>query len=218
MRTRFLIFLLTATLSVFAQDDAISSTVFSLTPRGNKDVRVNGLAIGAGLNISEHNTIKQINGLNIEVNPLSLLIVMFDDPSRRGFSESATATINGISIGTGHSNQNEDIAYNGLEVSLFNTSHSCNGISINGIYNYATNMNGIHVTSLLNYSKNANGLFLSFSNYSEKSNGLQIGFLNTAETFKGIQIGILNKTKNQKGLQIGFWNINSKRSTPFLNW
>ncbi|WP_345092832.1 LA_2272 family surface repeat-containing protein [Flavobacterium chungnamense] len=218
MKKRFLIFLFLVSLSVFSQNDSISSTVFSLTPRSNKDIRVNGIAIGLGINMGDENTLSKINGLNIEINPLSIFILMFDDPSRRGFSESSTATINGISLSSGHSNQNEDIVYNGLQFSLFSTSHSCNGISLNGFYNYATNMNGVHGSFLLNYSKKSNGLFVSFSNYSEINNGLQIGVFNKTENFYGVQLGVINKTKKQKGLQIGLWNINSKRSMPFLNW
>lgn len=218
MNKRFLIFLFLVSLSVFSQNDSISSTVFSLTPRSNKDLRVNGIAIGLGINMGDENTLSQINGLNIEINPLSILILMFDDPSRRGFSESSTATISGISLSSGHSNQNEDIVYNGLQLSLFSAGHSCNGISLNGFFNYATNMNGIHGSFLLNYSKKSNGLFVSFSNYSEINNGLQVGVFNKTENFYGVQLGVINKTKKQKGLQIGLWNINSKRSMPFLNW
>lgn len=218
MKKRFLIFLFLVSLSVFSQNDSISSKVFSLTPRSNKDIKVNGIAIGLGISMGDENTLSQINGLNIEINPLSIFILMFDDPSRRGFSESSTATINGISLSSGHSNQNEDILYNGLQLSLFSTSHTCNGISLNGFYNYATNMNGIHGSLFCNYSKKSNGLFVSLSNFSENNNGLQVGIFNKTENFYGVQLGVINKTKKQKGLQIGLWNINSKRSMPFLNW
>lgn len=221
MKKIFLLSMLIIALNSEGQErknDSLCTTIFSLTPRTSKELKVNGIAIGAGLNISENNSIQKINGLNIEVNPLSLLILMFADPEREGFSDSPTVFVNGLSIGTGHSNQNEDIAYSGLEISLFNASHSCNGVSVNGIYNYASKLNGIHISTLLNYSKNANGLFVSISNHSEKMNGFQLGVINYADDFKGLQIGVFNRSKQQKGLQIGFWNINAKRSMPFINW
>jgi hypothetical protein len=236
MKTNFLILFLASFLFGFSQEnvnqDSLKTTVFSLTPRTKKVQQVNGLAIGIGYDIGENNTVKKVNGLNIEINPFTLLYFMFDDPSRRGFPKESTVKINGLSLGTGHSNQNENVAYSGLSVSLINSGFSCNGFSINGLYNYSTKMNGLHVSGFGNISQNMNGLGVSFSNNSEKLNGMQVGIFNDADYFnglqmgiynkstkyKGIQIGLVNKTNSQKGLQLGFWNINNKRSFPFLNW
>lgn len=218
MKTRFFVFLIAFSVNVFCQQDTIHSTIFSLTPRSSKKLCVNGLAMGAGVNISENNSIQKINGVSIEINPFSILILMFDDPLRYGFSNTSSVCINGLSIGTGHSNHNEAIAYSGLTISLFNSGYSCNGISVNGIYNWSTNLNGMHISALSNYSKKANGLCISFSNYSEHMNGLQLGITNHTISFQGIQLGVFNRTKQQKGLQIGFWNSNAKRSMPFINW
>lgn len=217
MKAKFLFLLMMFTLNGFTQNDT-KTTFFSITPRSSGNLKVNGLALGLGLNMSENNSIKSVNGMNIEVNPLSIFILMFDDPSRRGFQETPTLHVNGLNIGTGHSNMNEDIAYSGISISLFNAGYSCNGISINGIYNYSTKLNGLHLSLLSNDSKFANGMFVAFSNNSQQLNGIQIGVLNNSQSFKGIQIGIINKCKTQKGLQIGFWNSNNKRSMPFLNW
>jgi hypothetical protein len=236
MKTKFLIFFMGTFFCGFSQEnfnqDSLKTVAFSVTPRAKKVQQVNGMAIGVGYDLSERNTIKKVNGLNVELNPFTLLYLMFDDPSRRGFPEESTIKVNGLSIGTGHSNQNEDVAYSGVSVSLLNSGFSCNGISVTGIYNYATKMNGLHVSGFGNHSKNMNGLSLSMSNSSEKLNGIQIGLFNDADYFngiqigifnasskyKGIQIGLINKTKSQKGLQFGFWNINNKRSSPFINW
>jgi hypothetical protein len=235
MKTNFLILFLTSFFCAFSQEvskDSLKTVVFSFTPRTKKVEKVNGLAIGLGYDMFENSKITEVNGINLEVNPFTLLYLMFDDPSRRGFPEEATVKINGLSIGTGHSNQNDDVAYSGLSISLINSGFSNNGISINGFRNYVTNMNGLHVSGFGNFSKNMNGLSLSLTNTSENGNGIQIGLLNGAANFngiqiglfnesskyRGVQIGLVNKTKSQKGLQLGFWNINNKRSFPFLNW
>lgn len=236
MKAKFSILFLMITCYGFSQDfivqDSLKTVVFSLTPRSKKVQTVNGLAVGLGYDLFENSKIKKVNGLNLEFNPLDILIVMFDDPSRRGFAEESTLKINGLSIGTGHSNQNEDVAFSGVTVSVFNSGYSSNGISVNGFYNYSTKMNGLHITGLYNASKSMNGLSISFGNETEKLNGMQLGVLNNADyfngfqlglinkssKFKGIQIGIVNKCKSQKGLQIGFWNSNQKRSFPFINW
>lgn len=235
-KANFLILFLLSFFCGFSQEevsqDNLKTTVFSLTPRTRKVQQVNGLAIGLGYDIDANSTIKKVNGLNVEINPFTLLYFMFDDPTRRGFPEKSTMKINGLSIGTGHSNQNEDVTYSGLSVSLINTGFSCNGISVNGFYNYSTKMNGLHVSGIANVSKKMNGLGLSLSNSSEKLNGIQIGVFNDANYFngiqmgiynnsseyKGVQIGLINKTKSKNGLQLGFWNINNKRSFPFINW
>jgi len=218
MKIKILVVLLVFSATVFAQQDHLKTTLFSFTPKTNGVQEVNGLAIGLGLNMSEKNSIQKINGLNIEINPLSIFILMFDDPERRGLLNPPTVSVNGLSIGTGHSNMNENIAYSGVAISLFNAGYSCNGISVNGICNYTSQLNGIHLSGISNMSKSANGMFVAFSNYSENMNGIQIGFLNKTQNFNGLQIGIFNKSTTQKGIQIGFWNSNKKRSMPFINW
>ncbi|MDI1318231.1 hypothetical protein [Flavobacterium sp.] len=236
MKTNFIIFFLASFFCGFSQEnvrqDSLKTVVFSLTPRTKKVQQINGLTIGLGYDLFPNSTIKKVNGLNLEINPFTILYLMFDDPTRRGFPEESSVKINGLSIATGHSNQNEDVAYSGWSVSLINSGFSCNGISVNGFYNYSTELNGLHISGFGNISRNMNGLSISFSNDSENLNGIQIGLLNNSDCFngiqmgifnqsskyKGIQIGLVNKTKGQKGFQVGFWNINNKRSFPFLNW
>ncbi|MEC4049280.1 hypothetical protein OX284_007545 [Flavobacterium sp. SUN046] len=219
MITRFLMLLIVVSQSLNAQHDSIAVSLFSLTPRTNKTIIVDGIALGAGINMAQNNSITKVNGLNLEINPFSIFLYLYDDSSRRGFSESATVAVNGLSIGTGHSNQNESIAYSGVMVSFFNVGHSCSGISFNVTHNYVTRLDGLHLSMLYNYSKESNGMMIGLiSNYSETMNGVQVGVFNQAGSFKGVQIGLVNKSKKQKGLQIGFWNSNNKRSMPFINW
>jgi len=223
-------FLLVTTFS-FCQNVSTGSdlkaTFFSLTPRNHKVDKVNGMALGVGLDVFEAGTLKTVNGLNVELNPLGILYFMFANPS--GFSEEANATINGLHISTGNINNTQT---NGLAISFLNIGHASNGISLNGFSTHVTQLNGLHISGFFNSSKLAKGCFISLFNASESCNGFQSGLFNHSTIFKGVQIGVVNGSENtvgvqiglfnlskkHKGLQIGFWNINNKRSMPFINW
>lgn len=218
MKNLFLFCMLLFSIVAFSQSDTLKSTFLSVTPRSQNVEQVNGIAIGAGVNMSQNNTIEKINGLNIEINPLSLFVMLLADPTKTSPSIDDKVVVNGLSIGTGHSIMNASVVYSGIQISMFNTGLGCNGISINGVYNYVETMNGFHVSGISNTAVTANGMFLSFANHSDTMNGFQLGVINSSEYFKGLQIGVYNKTNKQKGLQIGFWNSNGKRSMPFINW
>lgn len=220
------IFLLTNI--IFSQNNlGFKTTVFSFTPKNENIEQVDGLTIGLGLDAFNEGSIQKINGLNLEVNPLSLLYLMFANPKH--FTNEYHTTVNGLHVSTGSIS---NLKTNGLAVSFLNIGHAANGVSINGMYTHITKLNGFHVSGLGNYSKIANGLFISASNDSELCYGSQLGLFNSSETFKGLQIGVVNRSedtigvqiglfnlsKKYKGLQIGFWNINNKRSMPFINW
>ncbi len=202
-------------------------TFFSFTPQAKHAKIVNGMTFGLGLEAFEGSTIPKVNGLNLEINPLSPLIFLFANP--HGFEENITSKVNGISISTGNIGAAK---INGVCISFLNFGHTINGLSLNASYNYNTNLRGLHISTFFNISENGEGLFLAFSNSSQKLmggqigvfnrgdsfNGFQIGILNKSDSFKGIQLGLFNNTKKQKGIQIGLWNTNSKRSMPILNW
>ena len=212
--------------------DSLKTRIISFSPSKNDVDKVNGLVIGLGLAFNEGVDFRIVNGINLEINPLSPLFMMFADPIRHGFYEIKGTVLNGLNISTGNYSGSDCVAINGISATLFNDSFSVNGISINGFYNYATKLNGVHVSFASNYSKKANGLFLSISNFSETgtnlqigvfnksllANGIQLGLFNKSEKYCGVQIGLFNKTKSIKGVQLGFWNSNSKRSLPFLNF
>ncbi|WP_438966222.1 LA_2272 family surface repeat-containing protein [Flavobacterium sp.] len=199
---------------------------FAFTP--NQIEKVNGLALGLSLEGSDQIKLKQkVNGLNLEVNPLSVLIVLFADP--RGFSKTESCVVNGLHISSGNLS---DSKINGVALTTFNINHSINGFSINGIYSYAKELNGFHISGISNMCETANGVTIAFFNESESMKGFQLGAFNQAKVLsgfqlglynnsfasKGLQIGLINVSKKHKGLQIGLWNINHKRSMPFINW
>jgi hypothetical protein len=236
MKSKILLLLTIISFKSFAQDslavkkDSLKTTFFSFTPKTKNVGKVNGLTIGAGLNsfLFEGGSIKKVNGLNIEINPLSSLI--FLAPKEPDLPEEATYKINGINLSTG----NLESSINGLNIiGFYNIGYKTNGITTCLFINYTTYLNGIHFSGMTNSAVRSNGIKVSLlSNYSQKMNGLQFAFSNEAEIlkgisvgvfnkstdFKGIQLGVFNKTNKNKGLQLGFWNINNKRSMPFINW
>jgi hypothetical protein len=227
-----LLSILLVSVSCFAQQtDTLKTTVFSFTPVSKKIDRVNGLALGVGLAL-ELKPAKPVtvNGLNLEINPLSPLIVLFLDPDYK-YNDAPVATVNGLHISTGGFMRNA--ALNGLGIALYSIGAKSNGMSITGIYNANRVMNGLHISGMVNSSQTARGLFIATFNYSENFGGLMLGGYNRADYFKGlslgvanvdykemsgVQIGLFNRSKKVTGLQIGLWNINEKRSLPFINF
>lgn len=255
MKTKILMLMAMIAFKSFSQDsltvnkDSLKTRMFCFTPKFKNVDKVNGLTIGAGLRLrpfGKNNCITKVNGLNIEINPLAPIMVLFADPSRIKFDKKSAITINGINMSTG--SVSETLKINGFSASLFMIYHTNNGISAAALYNYSCTSNGIQIALLGNGAEKINGIqiggfgngadrfnglqFAFIANDSEKMNGMQMAFFNNADTFNGvqlgvfnyattytgIQLGIFNKSDKYKGLQLGFWNINSKRSMPFLNW
>ena len=79
------------------------------------------------------------------------------------------------------------------------------GVSINGGISSVIEMTGVQITGLSNTTKEFKGVVIS-------------GLANRAIRGRGLQVGLLNHCKNLKGIQLGLWNVNSKRSLPFINW
>jgi hypothetical protein len=226
MKKIILLFLITG--FTFSQNNSgYKAVLFSLTPKNKIINQVDGLAIGLGLDVFNEGSIKKVNGLNLEVNPIAVLYLMFANPTN--FTKEPNAIINGLHFSTGNI---QNIKVNGLSVSFLNIGHAANGSSINLMYSHATKLNGLHISGLSNSSESSTGMFVSFFNSSNYCNGLQIGLSNYGEYLEGVQLGLINKSeksigvqiglfnfsKIQKGLQIGFWNVNNKRSMPFINW
>lgn len=237
MKNKIAIIILFFSLNTFSQEnlntkiDSTVTRVFSFTPRSRIVSKVNGFAFGLGINsmFTDSNSIKQVNGLNVEINPIPLLVMFFVDPDKMYWTEDSDFILNGLNISTGNFN---NAKINGLTISGLNVNHTNNGFSINGFYNYSKNLNGLHISGLVNFSESSNGLFVALLNDSENFNGLQIGVFNKSVNSNGLQIGVFNNTtkhigiqiglfnisKNKSGLQLGFWNINGKRSLPILNF
>jgi hypothetical protein len=94
-----------------------------------------------------------------------------------------------------------------------------NGLLISVLGTFTDQVNGISISLWMSMGKKVNGLSfnLLWNLYSE-INGVSFGLVNYAGAIKGIQIGLINKTKEIRGFQFGLWNINEKRSLPFINW
>ena len=230
MKTLFKILLLLFTLTSYAQKtNTMRSQIFSLSPVSSKVYNVNGMTFGIG-HIFTEKLPKKVNGLNVEVNPLTPLILMFQDWERVD-NDSLKMTMNGLHLSTG--GFSGGVKLNGVGISVYNVSYASNGFSITGFYNVAKHLNGLHISGLYNGADTAKGVFVAavndvndfkgarigIFNNSIDTSGLSIGIININKAeMRGVQIGLYNKTTKCKGLQIGVWNVNSKRSFPFINW
>ncbi|KOS07758.1 hypothetical protein AM493_18155 [Flavobacterium akiainvivens] len=220
-------------ITAFAQQaDTLQTRFFSLTPTPRRIDRVNGLAIGFGGSLS--NTPTMFNGVNIEVNPLTPLILIFLDPAKIlvADNEKVMRTVNGLHLAAGGFMDGDD--FNGLGISVFSITNKTNGLTISALYNVSRQLHGVHISGLSNSAHiEGSGLFIAALNNGKKFSGVQIGGFNTAEYFKGVsigiantctgemnglQIGLINKAKKCNGLQIGLLNQNDRGTMPFINW
>ena len=95
---------------------------------------------------------------------------------------------------------------NGLQIGLINLENTTvNGLDINASGSFDSKINGVTISLVMNRHYVMNGLTIApIANYDTKC--------------KGVQIGLINSSRQLKGFQIGLWNINQKRSLPFVNW
>lgn len=227
-----LIILLLPFVALGQQADSKKWTPFSFTPVGQNTYRVHGMALGLGVGFpSEGKAEVTVNGLNLEINPLAPLYMLFFDPSRVN-RDSVYTRVNGLHISTAGLIGNARL--NGLGVSLFNAGSVSNGVNVSVMYNDNKVLNGLHIAILGNYAEErGNGLLIGLTNSGEKYNGAMLGLFNNGGTVRGLtigltnivtvemtglQIGIFNRTTKCRGLQVGLWNVNEKRSLPFINW
>lgn len=105
---------------------------------------------------------------------------------------------------------------NGLNISAGNKFNNFNGLSVTVLGTIIDHQNGLSV-GIYNANNDLAGSTIGIYNQSYQLNGLHLGIFNQTRINRGLQIGVLNKS-NSKGFQLGLWNINNKRSMPFLNW
>jgi len=222
--------LLLFSLTGFAQrSDGLRGQIFSFSPASYKVEKVNGMALGIG-HFWTKNMPCKINGLNIEVNPVSPILFLFQDPDYVE-NDSLRMTMNGLHLSTG--GFAGGIKLNGAGVSLYNVNYATNGFTVNGLYNVSKTLNGLHISGLYNVADKARGMLVAGANDVADFGGFRIGIYNKSVTtaglnigvvnlnkegMHGLQIGVFNRTGKCKGLQIGLWNSNNKRSLPFINW
>ncbi|MGV3461272.1 MAG: hypothetical protein ACO1N9_12545 [Flavobacterium sp.] len=195
--------------------------IFSFTPIAKDVSQVNGLAFGIGHSTAglwrdddEFRPVT-VNGLNIEVNPLTPFILLFADPAKVN-NDKPLIVNNGVYLAVGGMRGNAVI--NGLSVAVFDVTVKNNGIGINALYNVSKELNGIHISGLANAAENSGaGLMIAPFNRAGDYKGLQLGLSNKATGASWVQIGLFNKSAG-RGFQMGLWNINGKRSLPFINF
>ena len=185
---------------------------------------------GLNLGIFDDYQKQKITGMNIQLNPITLIYLLAPKEIEVPKEGDETVSINGIHISTGGMMGGK--ALNGLGLSMYHVAQETNGVTLTGFNNNSGKLNGVHISGLSNSAEQANGLSISLSNEAEKLNGIQIGLVNELGTgnglqiglynrstkLKGAQIGLINKTKNKKGFQLGFWNKNAKRTLPLINF
>ena len=235
MKKLFLLLLVFGFSKMVAQDTiryATHSQIFSLSPISKRVDKVNGLVVGVGHYSNQYIDKQTINGINIEANPMALVLPLFvfhipeiisdnkiniDKDSLQVVRVEKTKPLiqmNGLNISTGFFITSANV--NGLSISSFNKINKMNGINITGLGMQSDVLNGFSL-SPYNGTNQLNGVTIGLFNETYTLKGLQVGFYNYSATNSGIQIGVFNMSKS-RGFQLGLWNINSKRSMPFINW
>lgn len=248
MRTSVLMVLLFVLQSANAQDSIndilfepikTHTQVFSLSPISKKVDKVNGLVFGVGHVANKRVTRQTINGLNIEANPAPAVgafwafLAIMELPNvikanrvpdsiknTEGYLKIQNLTttphlkVNGINLSTGCFFTTTSM--NGLNISTGNKFNHFNGLSITALGTIAGKQYGLAI-GMYNANNTLKGSTIGVFNQSYNLKGLHIGVFNKTKHNYGLQVGILNKS-NSKGLQLGLWNVNNKRSMPFINW
>lgn len=188
------IFITCLLITLFTQAQNTTRSIVEFSP--SKATKVNGLSIKYWY-VEDLNYTKQINGIELGLNPISVFMPFlttihslnpFEIDAPPPLSGELNKVVNGLQFSIGNL---EKTKVNGLEINLSGGINTItNGISISPNINKHYSMRGISIAPLGNMDN----------------------------SFRGIQIGLVNKTNNSKGIQIGLWNVNEKRSLPFINW
>ncbi|WP_261511136.1 LA_2272 family surface repeat-containing protein [Chryseobacterium paludis] len=221
MKTMIFLIISAFTSTVLYAQDSLAvlgnkTKLIAFTPLKKNIKKVDGIAVGMGDAFDDYKgNMRRINGINLEPNPVGLVIWMFFDPSRTANTE-PHLVVNGLNIsGAGYG---RSISHNGVSVSLYNYGDTVQGLSIGGLTTDIDKGSGVVISGLGISSKELNGISISVFNDADELKGMQIGVHNRVDNMKGIQMGLINKSNKMKGLQIGFWNKNGKRSLPFINF
>lgn len=225
MKTKlFLIIAIIFNSLMFCQDSLKANEqevrIIAVTPLNYDITKVNGLAIGLGFDPKylfkddDLTEIQKVNGLNLEVNPLGLMYLLFYNPPRAQDEE--LIKVNGLNISS--AGYLRGVSHNGVSVSLYNYGHTMNGV-MGSLSSFDIEKGkGIFIAPLSVSSKEMKGLSFSAVNDTEILRGFQIGLVNRNIDGKGLQFGLVNRSSKMKGLQIGFWNKNGKRTLPLINF
>lgn len=221
MKTKLLLISILFSAILFGQDsvqiEKNETRFIAFTPLSKKIDKVNGLAIGVGMDdilllISPK---KIINGLNVDINPLGFLLFCFYDTSK---IQNTTDVLqqNGLNISLAGPLRNQ--SNNGINLSMYNYGNKMTGVSVAAVGNVVEELNGVFISVMGNYAEKGSGLTIAAFNEVKEFNGAQIGVVNISNNAKGIQIGLINKNTKGRNFQIGFWNKNAKRTVPIINF
>ncbi|UIR57407.1 hypothetical protein LZQ00_06210 [Sphingobacterium sp. SRCM116780] len=195
---------------------AQQTKIFSLSPLSKTTTQVNGMVLGIG-HFPKSDQIQRINGVNVDVLPLSLVFLGFADGPHPATRKEPTRLItNGLNVALG--GYYRGMINNGVMITLYNLGKETNGLSINGTYVDVERLHGLHISGIGNFSDYAAGVNIGFANNNVQMKGVQIGIFNTSQKLTGIQIGFFNSTKSLQGLQLGLWNKNGRRTLPLINF
>jgi len=227
--------------SVLIVNDSVPlhSQIFSLSPMSKKVDEVNGLVVGLGHLENKNIEYQIINGINLEANPapaagafmafMSLIylpeIIKNNKKSNsirniqecceiKNMNYAPDLKLNGLNVSSGCFFTTTNM--NGLNISAGNKFNNFSGLSVTVLGTIIGNQNGLSV-GIYNANNDLKGSTLGIYNQSYQLSGLHLGIFNQTRINRGVQIGVLNKSSS-KGFQLGLWNINDKRSMPFLNW
>lgn len=229
MKTRFIITVsLLLGIFIYGQELAESKMKSQIVTFNPSQIPKNTTGINVGILDQYEN--QKINGLNFQLNPISLIYLLIPQEIQVPKEDSGTVSINGIHLSTG--GMLEGKVLNGIGISMYHIAEKTNGITVNGFNNNSGKLNGLHVSLISNSAVSGNGMLVSLSNTADdfsgiqvggsnqnsQGKGLQVGIVNRGERFKGAQIGLVNKNTNGRSFQIGFWNKNSKRTMPLINF
>ena len=248
MKTTFLWIFIFMMQSIIAQDTIRvsyveplnkQSQIFSLSPISKKVDNVNGLVFGLGHIINKNISKQTINGLNIEANPAPALgalvgffaIMHLDDVIKNSkvpdsikgteahfrldfFDGSPNLKLRGVNLSTGCFFTPTSMS--GLNISLANIFKDFKGFSITPVWTIVNNQVGFSI-GMINANNVLKGSTVGVYNQSYELKGVLVGVFNQTGNNHGLQVGVFNRS-NSEGPQIGLWNINNKRSLPFINW
>jgi len=176
--------------------------VFWFTPC--KVEEINGIALGFHAKNNKNEMFNErdsliIRGLNLEINPFAIFALL--NPQLTGpYADS-------IDFYNEYIKKDWQVKVFGVNLSLMTTINEMEirGLNLTGLFTVVDEIHGITISGLNNFSYKMNGISIA-------------GIRNRATFAKGIQIGLFNKSNDLRGFQFGLWNINGRRSLPFINW
>ncbi|MBP6431651.1 MAG: hypothetical protein KA319_07790 [Ferruginibacter sp.] len=167
---------------------------------------INGLALSSfSSDMWYENESLKINGINIEANPASFIVLPYAivGSIEMLFSKNDSTRRRSI-LSVPDSNYLSKNFMNGISIGVLGSFSNNNGLTIAGIMNNGGKLNGIALGGIANSYYSFKGIAIA-------------GLANNFYKGRGIQIGLFNRCVDCKGLQIGLLNKIGNRTLPFLN-